>query len=211
MNKHIVAIVLCFIAFKNASAQTEKGSQNLGASFGISTTTYTTEGYDSKTKGTSYNISPNYSYFIADKLDIGTSLGFNRVVSTVKNSNPTNIKQINRELSASVFLRKYFLYNNKIGIRTGPYFTYTHNKSGTTNADAIYNSNYKSNYYRGGVNLDFVYYPTTNIGLAAGIADISYIHEKAEASNSLGAANSNTFNLRFMDNLSLSIFYVFGK
>ena len=211
MNKHIVAFILCFIAFKNVSAQTERGSQNLGASFGIFTSKQTTDGADYTTKGTGYSISPNYSFFIADKLDIGTSLGFYRSVTKIENYSPYNIQLTNRELSATVFIRKYFLYGNKIGIRTGPFLTYTHYKTQATSNNSDYNTLYKSNYYRGGVNLDFVYYPAANIGLAANIGDISYVHQKGELTNAPGPTNSNTFNLRFMDNLSLSIFYVFGK
>jgi hypothetical protein len=98
------------------------------------------------------------------------------------------------------------LFDNKIGIRTGPYFGYQKSKSSyiyTTNQD-----NYSNDIYQGGLSMDFVYYPAKNIGLAAGLGNLSYAHQKNIGYNE---GSSNTFSLSFANSLSLSVYYVFGK
>lgn len=217
MYKKLLLVVLSVIALQTAKAQTEKGSQSLGLSFGVSTqnsnasyySSYTNSyGANSKGKQTSYYIAPSYSYFIADKLDIGTSLNYGSSNTKYDPAINTSTKQTSRGVDASIFLRKYFLYENKIGIRTGPYLSYEKAKQTSTYADNQNNSNSDIDSYSGGLSLDFVYYPTKKIGLAAGLANLSYRHQKNKG---YMEGSSNTFNLSMVNNLTLSIYYVFGK
>ena len=217
MYKKLLLVVLSVIALQSVKAQTEKGSQNLGLSFGVSTqnsntsyySSYTNSyGTNSKGKQTSYNIAPSYSYFIADKLDIGASLSYGQSNTKYDPAINTSTKQTSRGFDASIFLRKYFLYDNKIGIRTGPYLSYEKAKQTSTYTDSQNNINSDIDNYGGGLNLDFVYYPTKNIGLAAGLANLSYRHQKNKG---YMEGSSNTFNLSMVNNLTLSIYYVFGK
>ncbi|MBB6108507.1 autotransporter domain-containing protein [Mucilaginibacter lappiensis] len=214
MFKKLLLVVLSVIALQTVKAQTEKGNQLLGATFGVSFTNSNTRSVDldnnisdnSKGKLTSYSISPSYSYFIADKLDIGASVGYQYSNQKYDPSYGAQTQQQSKSFSASVFLRKYFLFDNKIGIRTGPYVGYQKQKLRyvyTSNE-----SNYNSDSYGGGVNLDFVYFPSKNIGLAAGLANLSYQHQKFTG-NSQG--NANTFNLNFVNSFILSAYYAFGK
>jgi hypothetical protein len=214
MYKKLLLVLLSIITIQAAKAQTEKGSQNLGATFGVSTTSSTIKdfnastnsyGNDVKGKITSYTIMPSYSYFIADKLDIGIGLGYGYNHSKSEpNDNYSN--STNRNYFGIISLRKYFLFDNKIGIRTGPYLNYERTKS-----SYAYTSNsgsYNRDTYGGGLSMDFVYYPAKKIGIAAGLANLGYSHQKNTGSS---VGTTNTFNLTFVDNLALSVYYVFGK
>ncbi|MDN5288681.1 MAG: hypothetical protein JWR38_4955 [Mucilaginibacter sp.] len=217
MYKKLLLIVLSIITIQAAKAQTEKGSQSLGLGFGVSTQSSNTSYYsnytnsygtNSKGKQTSYSITPSYSYFIADKLDIGTSLSYGGSNTKYDPALNSQTKQTSRGFDASIFLRKYFLYDNKIGIRTGPYLNYEKAKQTITYTESLNNINSDIDNYGGGLSLDFVYYPSKNIGLAAGLANLGYLHQKSTGYNQ---GSSNTFNLSLVNNLSLSVFYAFGK
>jgi hypothetical protein len=141
-------------------------------------------------------------------LDIGTSLSYGQSITKYDPALNTATKSTSKGFSGSIFLRKYFLYNDKIGIRTGPYFSYENAKQTSDYVDPINNNNSNIDHYGGGLNLDFVYYPAKNIGLAARLADLSYAHQKSKG---YVEGSSNTFNLSMVNNLTLSIYYVFGK
>lgn len=203
-------IVLSVVTIQAAEAQTEKGSQNLGATFGVSVTNSNTR-YDnisnnSNGKLTTYSIAPSYSYFIADKLDIGASIGYsysNQKYDPVVNG---QIQQRNESYAADIFLRKYFLFDNKIGIRTGPYLDFQKMKQKYTYTSSLNNNGTDS--YGGGLKMDFVFYPAKNIGLAATMANLGYRHDKYNG-DTLGDANS--FQLNFVNSILFSVYYVFGK
>jgi hypothetical protein len=212
MYKKLFLAFVLIIAIHTAKAQTEKGSQMLGASFGFSTSSSDTKAFNNSTnaydlsvhgKIKSYNIAPSYSYFIADKLDLGVSVGFGG--SSQKYSGTSYADQKSHGFNSSIYLRKYFLYDNKIGIRTGPYLSYE-----STYQEYSYNPVVKnhSDIYGGGVGLDFIYFPVKKLGLAARLGSANYYHQKSDE-NILGT--SNNFNLSFVNSLSLSVNYVFGK
>jgi long-subunit fatty acid transport protein len=215
MYKKLILIVLSVITIHAAKAQTEKGSQNLGASFGVSVTNSNTRNFNyydnttsanSKGKLTTYSIAPSYSYFIADKLDIGAAIGYSYSNQKYDPALSSQIQQKNISYSANIFLRKYFLFDNKIGIRTGPYLDYQKNKQRYDYTSNV--SNYNSDSYGGGLSMDFVYYPAKNIGLAANLANLGYQHDKY-TEDTLGNANSFRFN--FVNAIIFSVYYVFDK
>lgn len=212
MYKKLLLVAVSVITIQAAKAQTEKGSQSLGVTFGISTGSTKQNNLinnnivdHNNVKQKNYSISPDYSYFIADKLDIGVGLGYGYSNAKYNSDNDVH-EQTAKSFSGTVALRKYFLFDNKIGIRTGPFLTYEKIKSNytyTTNTN-----DYNSDYYAGGINLDFVYYPAKNIGLAANLGNVRYAHQKFKGDTQ---GTNNAFNLGFTDNLSLSVYYVFGK
>jgi hypothetical protein len=221
MKKLLILTSVCLLAYQASHAQTEKGDQTLGVNLGFGyskSNEFDINSSDGSTgtsngKTTSFNIGPNYSYFIADKLDLGTSLQYN---SAVTNSTPDIfndlMKQVNRYYGASVYLRKYFMYSDKIGIRTGPYVAYyrqdTQNNYNDVNAISDYNS--KSDNYEAGVNLDLVYYPSKCLGISASLANLQYIHSKTN-NGTQGHSSNDDVNFSYINNgLGFSVFYVFG-
>lgn len=212
MYKKLLLIILSAITIQAAKAQTEKGTQNLGATFVVSTANTKLNNllFDNtidhnNVKQKDYSISPDYSYFIADKLDIAVGLGYGYSNSKYNSDNDIH-EQTGKAFTSSISLRKYFLFDNKIGIRTGPFLNYQ--KTKTNNVYPTNTYKYDSDFYAGGVSLDFVYYPTKNIGLAANLGNVRYVHQKITGDTQ---GTNNAFNLSFTDNLTLSVYYVFGK
>src|SRR3954463_16713442 len=134
MYKKLLLVFVSIIAIQTANAQTEKGSQSLGLQFGIGTQSSDLRSFNNSTntydpnvhgKSTFYSIVPTYSYFIADNLDLGLSIGYSRSTQKFTTDQTYYLQELkDKSFITSVYLRKYFLYENKIGIRTGPRFTY---------------------------------------------------------------------------------------
>jgi hypothetical protein len=218
MYKKLLLAFVSIIAIQTVKAQTEKGSQMLGVSFGVSTTSSDNQFFDYSTnalstkihgKATNYSIAPTFSYFVANNLDLGVSVGYSHQKQDYDGNiyNPTNSKQ--DAFNAGIYLRKYFLYDGKIGIRTGPMFNYGHaklNQEYTGNTQNNYEAT--SNTYSGGVGLDFVYFPVKRLGLTAVLGGLSYAHQDTKGTN---PSTSNSFDASFANRFIFSINYAFGN
>jgi hypothetical protein len=229
MNKFLILIAAFLFIFKVSDAQTEKGNQTLGVNLGFSFNQYAnnvtnfeqTSDVTFNGKITTFSIGPNYSFFIADKLDLGTTLSYMALTDKTGNNDGNNnlngpVKQTNNTFDGKIFLRKYFLYANKIGIRTGPFIGYSRNVQKVTwdAADAASNSNDVSHAIEAGVNLDLVYYPSHRLGVAATLANLEYDHFTEKRTYNITTENNkgNNVNFNFINNgLTLSVFYVFGS
>ena len=92
MKKSIFLIAVFLLAAVMSQAQTEKGTQTLGlnAYFEYSKTNvvninpYDNSVNSQNNKSTGFNIGPVYSYFIADKLDIGGSLSYGKAIIPIR-------------------------------------------------------------------------------------------------------------------------------
>ncbi|MES2061704.1 MAG: autotransporter outer membrane beta-barrel domain-containing protein [Bacteroidota bacterium] len=216
MYKKLLLAFVSIIAIQSAKAQTEKGSQMLGVSFGVSTSSSDSKYLDYSTnamtnvhgKATSYSIAPTYSYFVADKLDLGLSIGYGQSKQDYSSIyNPSNTES--NGFNAGIYLRKYFLYENKIGIRTGPMFNYQHGKSIQEYAsNPQSNSENISNTYSGGLGLDFVYFPIKRLGLTAALGGLTYAHQDVKGTT---PSSTNSFDANFINRFVFSINYAFGN
>ncbi|GGH22780.1 autotransporter outer membrane beta-barrel domain-containing protein [Mucilaginibacter phyllosphaerae] len=216
MYKKLLLICLSAITIQTVKAQTEKGSQLLGASFSVMTSRSDSKSFDSATgaygqnyhgKITQYTITPNYSYFIADKLDLGGAIGYLSSHQKYDGEQIYSSEYKERGFNAFVYLRKYFLYDNKVGVRTGPYLSYQNSNITRSYPDVADNIS-KGNYYAGGVGLDFIYFPVKRLALSAVMGNLNY--SRLTYTGSTEGSNSN-FNLTFANSLTLSVNYVFGK
>ncbi len=218
MAKVLSLTILFFLAFQGLKAQTEKGSTNLGIILGAGTSTSKTISITNNiasnitTKDNHFTITPNFSYFIKEKLDLGTELGFGRGNSNY-NSTPSIYTSSSNNYSASVYLRKYFLYENKIGIRTGPYLHYEYSNSKTEYVMPVASTfDIKKNIYSSGIRAALVYYPSKKIGLTAQLLDLGYSYYKQTTSqNETTTNNAINFNLIGEGDLSFGVFFVLGK
>jgi hypothetical protein len=225
MKKNLIVCAALLFAFKISYAQTEKGTQTLGLDFGagrstdnqtiINPSAPSTEAIGTAT--TNFSFGPSYSYFIADKLDVGASLSYQATGQTytapyaADNSGyPT--KYSNKNFDASVYIRKYYLYKNMIGFRTGAYFMYSYGTDRQTyiGTYAASSSNGTNHNYDAQVRLDLVYYPSKHLGVSANIASAGYSWYKGNGVNEVNS-NGDDASVRFVsDGLQLSVFYVFG-
>jgi hypothetical protein len=226
MNKFLIAIAAFLFTFSLSEAQTEKGSQTIAIDWAFSIQTsnnFNVNPYDNSStiinmRTSGFNIGPGYSYFIADKLDIGADLSYNASlttnstldIGTTNDSYPT--KNSYKNYGGDLFIRKYYLYKNKFGFRTGAYLGYAGGNQTISYSPsyAIDDLHSKGNYYFGGVNLALVYYPSKKMGIAAGVAGLEYEHYKLNNADQ-GHESGDILNFNFVNNgLSLSVFYSFG-
>src|SRR5258707_7457431 len=133
MKRLSVSIALFLLVLQAVNAQNQKGNQTLGIglAFGVNGGSYNylsgnPGSLDYTTSSASYfSTNPGYSYFVSNNLDIGVSVGFGNGTSNYNDRTANQVtKQNNKNYYGSMYLRKYFLYNNKICIRTGPYIAY---------------------------------------------------------------------------------------
>jgi hypothetical protein len=220
MKKLSIVIALILMIIKTVNAQTQKGDQSLGLSFSFSSASqnYNYTGPNPISYGTitstAFTTTPGYSYFIANNLDIGAGIEFGDETAHQNAPNDAGgiVKTINKIYSPTIYLRKYFLFDNKIGIRTGPYFLYQYSNSNSISpSNSATNYNSTSHYSQAGINADFVYYPSKKIGLALNIGSLSYNHQRFNDSQSYNTSD-NGVSLQFLtSNLMLSAYYVFGN
>lgn len=221
MKKTLLLIAL-FLTALISNAQTEKDYQTLGLNLGfhyIKGNTFTANPSTSAispggNRTTSFNIGPAYSYFIADKLDVGGFLSYSLGDTNIQSYYPfSETKVSNHAYGGGFFLRKYFMLGNKVGLRTGPYVSYNKTESSTTYPEPYTSSDNSNVIETGGISmqLDFVYYPAKNLGFTAHIADLGFsyyvTHDNQHDSTNGKSANFNLLN----NNLSLSVFYAFAK
>ncbi|MDB5087400.1 MAG: hypothetical protein JWR09_1394 [Mucilaginibacter sp.] len=218
----LIAAFLCINQFSNA--QTEKGNQTLGFNVGLQYTRNSDNLFDntgmanstSNFKNTNLTLGPLYSYFIADKIDLGASFMLNsyNTSTTYPNVSGAN-KSHNNSYNALVYLRKYFLYANKIGVRTGPYAGYLWANQGYQYPADQASNNYSStgHAYQLGAKLEAVYFPSKHFGVSALLANLDFQHgnNKSVNNTNIDKTNSNSVDFSFINNgLGLSLFYVFG-
>jgi hypothetical protein len=221
--KKLTFLLLTALTGLTASAQTEKGSQWIGGSFALSH--YKVEETSSPEfsvtgayrKQNSYQVGPSYSYFVADKLSISGNVGYSHShADQTYYNNPTlqvndsNTEIITNGYFASLGLNKYFLYENKVGVRTGPSAQYSRSKSKITSDNDPENSDAESTAFNVGIYLDFVYFPVKKVGLVASLGSLAYSKSKYEGLNNTNKQTDVGLNF-FNSSKTFSIFYIFGK
>ena len=220
--KKLVMIAAVMLFTKLSIAQTEKGDQTVGFSIGINyngshqniVDSYSNSNVANDSRQGSFSVAPSYSLFIARGLDLGISVSYSNYNLT-ENYSPdqyySDLGLHQRDYAGSLFLRKYFLYDNKIGFRFGPYLSYAHEFAGTyyRPGNNTPDNTSTTEAYSGGFQLDFVYYPSKHLSFAAGLGNLSYQHDLFRGMPNTGTENN--FNLAFVNNdLSIGVFYTFN-
>jgi hypothetical protein len=224
MKKILFLIAAGVCAAQISNAQIQKGQQTLGGSLGLNHNLISNGAVNSSTnilesqstRSTNFSIGPAYSYFIADKVELGGLLSYSTGTYSTTYFNGsviTTSKQNSNYLGGALYLRKYCLYDNKIGIRTGPYISYFKGDNKYTLLSLNSTSNSKSNTYNVGASVDLVYYPSNSLGFAATLANLAYSNSKATSPDSPQSVSKvENLGLNFISNdLSISVFYVFGS
>jgi hypothetical protein len=223
MNKKLIILALALSGTFALKAQTQKGKQLIGGNFAINTSKGTFKN-SIPTNNPAYNVSytsksnlfgigPAYSYFVANGLDLGVSASYTKNASTYVYLNsfqpPQTADYDSKGFSVGAYLRKYFLYAEKVGVRTGPFVQYDYAKQNMTyTPDNLNNQVQKSNSIGGGLGLDLVFFPSKKLGFASTIGRLAYTHNQTDLIS--GATNTDSFTLSgFSSGLTLSAFYCF--
>jgi hypothetical protein len=225
MNKFFYLSLILLTTSVAIQAQTQKGSQLLGGSLsfaaGKGNTTEYGMGAGSITevinnKMHSFSIGPSYSYFIANNLDLGGALAYYTIKET--STLPTIASEAEKQqgFNYTAYLRKYVLFENKIGFRVGPFISYQYSKSSDDFGNSVVGvEEVKNKLFNAGIGFDFVYFPMRRLGLAANLGTLGYEHITYTRSdnNQLSLQEENhAFGLNLANsNLALSVFYSFGK
>lgn len=222
MNKFLILFAALVCAYQLSYAQTEKGNQTLGLNVGLQYNQSSDNLFDntnmlsttSNVKTTNFTLGPLYSYFIADKLDLGGTFTLQSYsINTTYLDATSNYKIHNNSYVAMIYLRKYFLYANKIGIRTGPEASYIWANQGYQNpAQNGGNNSSEGHAYRLGGRLDAVYFPSKHLGVSAILANLDFQHgnNKQVNNSNVDKTSSNSIDFSLISGLNLSLFYVFG-
>ncbi|WP_295675997.1 hypothetical protein [uncultured Mucilaginibacter sp.] len=217
MNKLLILIAVFLLTIQFSNAQTEKGNQTLGFNFGFNTGKATEiPGPQSASLGSTFveknnyfSLGPNYSYFIANNLDLSVALDFMSNKETNSDNNfGYPLKYTNYQFDAMLYARKYFLYKNKFGIRTGPYIGYGKSTTKYTYTPSDNNNNNSHNIYAG-FKLDMVYYASKKLGFSATLANLQY-QRYTSKSGYLGQDGNGISLYTGTSALQVSMFYTFG-
>jgi hypothetical protein len=218
--KKIFTMAMLLIAAQFAKAQTEKGNQTLGINLQFQHSNSTSTNIDPVSnsiivqdqKSTTFNAGPIYSYFISNNVDLGGSLLYSSNRATYGDAAGEQ-KQTNNSFGGTIFLRKYFMYQNKVGFRVGPYAAYSHSNSKFNNvpANSVYDTKTTGDSYGAGINAELLYYPTSHLGVSLTLANVNYNHFKSDSGNR-GRGSGDSVNATFINSgLGLSVFYTFGR
>ena len=226
MKKNLIVCAALLCVFKFSYGQTEKGTQTVGLDFSASRSTNnqsTVNTFNNSTQSVSsvtsaFDIGPSYSYFIADKLDIGAALTYEPMNETYTAADAADnsgypTKYSTKNFVAEVYIRKYFMYKNTIGLRTGAYFSYARGSNATTYEGTYASSSSSGNGHEDAaqVRLDLVYYPSKRLGVSANIANAYYNWYRTKGTNEANTNGDNASINFISDGLQLSVFYVFGS
>jgi len=222
MNKLLILIAAFLLIIQFSNAQTSAGTQTLGVNLGFSfsktnempNTQNAATGSPFIEKYTTLSFGPSYSYFIANDLDLGASLG---IASDLETNSDNNfgypLKYTNNDFGGTIYIRKYFLYKSKFGIRTGPYISYDKSSYNYIYPSAQNSPGYNnhSNNLSAGIKLDLVYYASKKIGFSATLANLAYNHSSSNGGYYQLNQNGNGISLYTGTSaLQISMFYVFG-
>jgi len=219
--KHILLLAAVFgtLALK---AQTNKGDQYLGGSSSFLAVNQTTDysqspyypiSYTQKTQSHLLRVGPVYGFFIANNLDVGINLGYahEKTDYTYSANSYSNTQYLGNIYYGGLYVRKYFLYDNKIGFRTGLYGEYEQIKSVSKSADANSAPDQFENYHlqNAGLTFDIVYFPFRRFGLTTTIGGLGYTH--IDDQQNYIHDKQNNFGWYLTSSLNVSFFYCFGK
>jgi hypothetical protein len=217
MKKTLLLLAVFLVTISVSYAQTEKGYQalglNLAFAYNNSSGTVISNGNPQPlgSKITQFSIGPSYSYFIANKLDVGGSLSFGTTSTTnLPGYNPS--KYSSNDIGGIVYLRKYCMFNDKIGLRTGPYIGYNYGEvKYTYNTAPAASTDTKTDYYNAGMRLELVYFPSKKFGFSTYLASFDYSHYKSDSGPAGHLSGDNVYLNLINSNLAVSVYYVFGK
>ncbi|MDB5007303.1 MAG: hypothetical protein JWP45_1696 [Mucilaginibacter sp.] len=208
MKQKVLALLILFMAITGiALAQPSKGQFYTGGSlsysydtYGSKTTYNYTNGYTDYylTKVTAFSISPEFGYFISNKLSVSiqptyqhnsgteSSYFYSYVTSADNNVSSdtykTNVAGVGINLRYYLMLSDKFGFFPQLGVSTLNNTTYF--KYGTFNV---------------GVSPNFVFFPSHKIGINFGFGNIAYSLDYATKNHSINAALNNniTFGLNY--------------
>ncbi|MFD0765340.1 hypothetical protein ACFQZI_10795 [Mucilaginibacter lutimaris] len=202
MKKLLLTAITSVFILGAAQAQVGKGHKFIGGSFNFS---YDEDGtvqnfnFDSGVtqyfnyKITNFNISPEFGFFVGNKLAIGIQPGYSRVSGT-ETSNfysattpASNYSYTNKYhtdiVGLAINLRYYCMVNDKFGFYPQMGVSTSHVANDFTNG-----------HFAAYAGPNVVFFPSPKVGLNMGFGNISYQYNYLSHSNFVNASLNNNFN-----------------
>lgn len=222
MKKTLALAAAMLFAGQLVNAQTQKGTRNLGLDLNYYSSKMNGTADQGTTTGTDYyristfTVGPTLGYFISDNLELGGTVSYHNSSQTQSQTGfgtQSGSKSSSNGVGVNAFIRKYVLYENKVGFRVGPYIGYGHaslKDESTSNFNISHQPDGTQTSYSAGATLDLLYYPSNRLGLAATLASANYSHLKEKRGDSREMTIDNWGISSWSRGLTLSVFYVFG-
>jgi hypothetical protein len=202
MKKILLITFAALFIFGTASAQTGKGYKYIGGSF---TFNYDEDGtvqninFDSGTTQyfnkdiVSFNISPEFGFFLSDKWAIGIQPGYSRVSGTETSNFYSSVNEANNYsytrkyhtdiVGLAINLRYYYMVNDKIGFYPQFGVSTSHIANDFTNG-----------HFSAYAGPNVVFFPTPKIGLNMGFGNAGYQYNYLSHGSVLSLSLNNSFN-----------------
>ena len=189
MKKSILIAIVSFFAFSSAQAQTEQGTVFVGGNLGLmsSSSKFKIGNTETETnKNLSYNFSPNIGYFVANNTAIGINLGYGGR-KDIEYNGITKNTFTSTSVNAGLFAQHYFMLLPQFGLTGSLYADYSFGplkvENENTVTGAVAKTEYKSSNIAFGLNGGGVWFPSSHIGISAGIGILNYTIYKQEEKN----------------------------
>ncbi len=210
MKKHFSLIICCLFWAFVANAQPEKGTRTLGGLFKIENTE--TDLNSNNKDAFSGEIAPSYSVFIADKLAIGTRLGYGYSRSYTTTSAKA-VTSVTHSVPISVFVQYYHWFSPQIGLTVRGGVSY---RIGFLRDDAYTISSQKDTISLGTTRSSrffatpsLVVMPSKNIAIELSATGLEYGNDARLDRFGTAYSVSNVFRFNLSSSLALGAYYYF--
>lgn len=216
--KSIITTLAIFISFI-AQAQIQKGTMSIGTTldgnYDRGVNNYQTVNLTTYNWG--FKLTPTFEYFIKNNLSVGAGIGYG-IQQNIRyteplttNQFPTTIANTIENYSVSLFMRKFWTVNTKLGVYIQPKLSSFYNE--TTNKNKVDNPAFPENLKTA---YSYSHNWNHNLNLNAGVHYFFSPKWSLKAETLVSQANftksTQTFRLFYTNiNLTFGINYFFGK
>lgn len=196
-------IILVFLPF-TLSAQFTKGDKFIGGTVGISTqqSPYVASTFTPR-KANEFSLQPQLGFLLSKNLAFGGTLGYSHQFFSYGPDTLLATTTIN-QFSVGVFLKKYYSINDKFLFTLNGDIKYlSGNSKSTYGTDSNESKMYEIS---AGIAPAFLFFPSENWGIEAGIGQISFSHSKTKDTD----LKTDVFNIDY-GTFELGFFYYFHK
>ncbi len=210
MKKHFLLICCGLLLAFTATAQPEKGARTLGGLFKIENTD--TDVNSNSKDVFSGELTPSYSVFIADKLAIGTRLGYGYARNYTTSSTKT-VTSVTHSVPIGVFVQYYHWFtpqialtvrggvNYRLGFISDNAYTIASQKDTTT-----LGTSRSARFY---ASPSLLLMPSKKIGIELSAIGIEYGNDARLDRNGSAYSVSNVFRFNLSSSLALGAYYYF--
>jgi hypothetical protein len=191
--KYLTAVILLTVSIPSFS-QFNKGDKVLSGSLSLNTGKNANSQFGTDTRNTSFGIYPSMGVLINSNVEIGGQLGYSWSHEEWNATNASTERKSN-SLNAGVYMQRYFVISDKFLFSLIANISYGGGKDETliTNQTETNEAESKWNSIGVAFSPNFIFFPSFNWALQAGIGSLSYTRYKNKTSDD----TSNQFGINY--------------